>query len=218
MKRTTMVGLCVTGALAIFSVAATSASAALPEYSGPFPKPITSKSGPIVIETVSGVKATCTRGTNTGEITGPKTGTVTLRLVGCEVLNVLKCNSPGAAPGEIVSSQLSSTLGYINKTKREVGVDLEAPAGTTAEFECGTNHVVVSGSIIGKITPVNRKVKAGSPFILKFTQTGGKQNPSKFEGGPTDVPMGSINGGPPEEAGVSARIEITLAEAAEIKG
>ena len=213
MKRIRFFGLCVTAALAL-SVGAAPASAALPEYRGPFPKPFSSKSGVVVVETASGLRATCTSGTNIGEVTGPKTATLTLRLTGCEAYN-FKCNSPGAAPGEIVSNQLSSTLGYINKRKKQVGADLQSASGTTTEFECGPAHVVVTGSIIGRITPINKKVTA---FILEFTQAHGKQKPSKFEGGPTDVPMGSVNGGTPEEAGVAAKVEITLAEAAEIKG
>jgi len=216
MKLIRIVGLCLVAVFAMSAVVAASASAALPEFSGPFPKPFKSKSGAVLIETASRVKARCKAGTNVGEVTGPKTDVVTLRLTGCEA-DGFKCSTKGATEGEIVSSPLSSTLGYINKAKKEVGIALESATGAAAEFTCGPASVVVTGSVIGKITPINKKVKAGKPFILKFTQAKGKQKPTKLEGGPVDVPMGSVDGGAPVEAGVSARVEITLSELAEIK-
>jgi hypothetical protein len=217
MMRFRIVGLCLMTAIGISATVSASASAALPEFSGPFPKSVTSKSGIAIIETVGGARASCQAGTNTGEITGPKTGTATLKLTGCVVLS-FKCTSPGAAEGEIVSNPLSITLGYINKAKLEVGVSLEsATGGPFAEFKCGPVNVTETGSLIGKITPVNKIVKAGKPLKLKFAQRKGKQKPNKFEGGPIDVLMASVDGAPPEEAGVSTKVELTLTEAGEIK-
>ena len=92
-----------------------------------------------------------------------------------------------------------------------------ATGGPLAEVMCGPVHVVETGSIIGRVTPVNKKVLAGKSFRLKFTQAKGKQKPTKFEGGPTDVLMIATGGGAPEEAGVSAKAELTFAEAAQIK-
>jgi len=217
MKRFRMVSLCLAAMIAVPAVVSASASAALPEFSGPFPKPFKVKSGAFIVETVNRVKASCKAGTNAGEMTGPQTGRATLKLTGCEVSG-FKCSSAGAAPGEIVSNLLSATLGYINKAKKEVGISLEsATGGTVAEFTCGSVRVTETGSVIGKVTPINKKVKAGKPFTLKFTQTRGKQKPTKFEGGPTDVLMASVNGGKPEEAGVSAKGELTFTEVGEIK-
>src|ERR1700674_43966 len=68
MKGTRIVAVCVLAALTTCAAGTAPASAALPEYSGPFPKSVKSKSGPVVVETVSGLKATCTSGTNAGEV------------------------------------------------------------------------------------------------------------------------------------------------------
>ena len=55
-------------------------------------------------------------------------------------------------------------------------------------------------------------------FKLKFAEAKGKQKPTKFEGGPTDVLMiATAAGGAPEEAGVSAKAELTFAEPTQIK-
>jgi hypothetical protein len=214
MKRFRMVGLCLIVVIGIPAVISSSASAALPEVSGPFPKPFKSKSGIITVETIHGTKASCKAGTNTGEITGAKTGTVTLKATGCEAVG-LKCTSEGAGEGEIVSKPLSARLGYINKAKKEVGISLEsATGGLFVEFKCGPVKVTESGSVISKITPVNKNVKT---FKLLFTQIKGKQKPNKFEGGPIDVLMTSVAGGPPEEAGVAAKVEVTFPQAVDIK-
>jgi hypothetical protein len=216
MKRLSAVALCLMAAIA-FPMAAT-ASASLPEFSGPFPKPFLGKSGVVNVETVGKTKATCTGGTNDGEATGPKTGTTTLRLTGCEALG-FKCATEGAAAGEIVSNVLSTTLGYIDQATKEVGIAAEAASGgSIAEFKCGAISVTESGSVIGRLTPVDKKVKAGKPFRLKLRQAKGKQKPRAFEGGPTDVLMVSTAGLPPEEAGVSNTVEIRFGETVELKG
>jgi hypothetical protein len=216
MTRIRVVGLCLFAAFAIAAVASASASAALPEFGGPFPKPFTSKSKKSTFETVKGTKVTCTVDTNAGEITGPKTGTVTVRFTGCRSSG-LPCQSKGAAPEEIVTNVLSMTLGYISKAKKEVGIDLSSPTGAPlVEFECAGFPVQIRGSVIGRITPVNKKVTPPKPFLLKFAQTGGKQKITKFEAGPISVLEGSF-GGPFEEVGFASTDELTFAEVVEIK-
>jgi hypothetical protein len=215
MKRFSAIGLCLIAAIVIPTAA--TASASLPEFSGPFPKPFKATSGVVHVETVGHTKAICKAGTNVGEATGPKTGTATLRLTGCEALGLV-CTTEGAAAGEIVSNPLTTTLGYIDQAKKEVGLSTEAASGgTISEFKCGGISVKESGSIIGRITPVDKQVKAGEPFKLKLKQAKGKQKPSAFEGGPTDVLMVSVATVPPEEAGVSDNIDVTFSEAGEIK-
>lgn len=216
MKRMSIAGLSLLAALAIGAAATASASAALPEFSGPFPKAFSGKGGTVAIETVGKVKATCTGSTTTGEVTGAKQGKTTLTLTGCGAAG-LTCASKGAKEGEIVSNVLNVTLGYINKALKEVGVDLKPAKGPITTFTCGPATIVVTGSVIGRITPVNKKVNAGKPFTLTFKQAKGKQKPNKLEGGPIDVPMGSIQGGTPEEAGIATKAKLTLTEAAEIK-
>jgi hypothetical protein len=218
MKLLKVVRLGLAAGITVPLVLSASASASLPEFSGPFPKAFKTKTGAITIETVNKVKARCKAGTGEGEVTGPTSGKLTARFTGCEVLNFL-CTSKGAAPGEIVANPLSVTLGYINSAKKEVGLAEEAAtSGPLAEAMCGPVHVVETGSLIGRITPLNRKVLAGRPVKVKFAQAKGKQKPTKLEGGPIDVLMISTSGGAPEEAGVAAKAELTFAETVEING
>ena len=76
---------------------------------------------------------------------------------------------------------------------------------------------MVTGSVIEKITPVNKLVKPPAGFNLKFTQAKGKQKPPKFELGPVDVLETSINGGPIEESGLMSTDLLTFAAPLEIK-
>jgi antitoxin (DNA-binding transcriptional repressor) of toxin-antitoxin stability system len=217
MKRLRSVAFCSVAALAVSAVVAGSASAALPEFSGPFPKPLKSKGGKALIET-AGVKLTCTALTDVGEVLGAKNGKVVVRLTGCSA-DGFTCTTPGAAEGEMVTSELSTTLGYINKEKREVGIALAAVSPTPfEEFECAGLKIVVEGSVIGKLTPINKRVKPTSHFTLKFTQKKSVQTPRKLEGEPVDVLEGHLAGEPLMlAAGLKAKDEITLVETGEIK-
>lgn len=217
MTRRIRAGLCLVTVFAVCAAVAASASAALPEFTGPFPKTFTSKSKASVLETVGKTKVKCTADTNAGEITGPKSDLVTVRFTGCVALK-FQCGTPGAAPGEIVTGVLTSMLGYINIEKKEVGIDLSNPAGALiTEFFCGGNlRVVVRGSVIGRVTPVNKIVKPPQHFTLKLGQAKGKQKITKFQGEPVDVLESSVNGGPFEESGLNSTDELTLSEPAVI--
>jgi hypothetical protein len=212
MTRLRTLGLCCIVVLALSAGLTASASAALPEFTGPFPTPFTSKSGKTTLETVKKATITCLADKGSGEVTGPKTGTTKITFTGCEFVTIgLACNTPGVPPGEIVTAPLVMTLGYINGPKKEAGIDLStATGGPLMEFTCGGLRVVVDGSVIGKITPVNKVVKPPSHFTIKFTQAGGKQKPAKFEGGPTDV-LSTSFGGPFAESGLSSTEELSFA-------
>lgn len=211
MKRIRTLGLCCMTALVLSAGAAASASAALPEFVGPFPTPFTSKSGKTTLETVKKATITCTADTGNGEVTGPKTGVTTITFTGCEFATLgIVCNSTGVPPGDIVTATLVMTLGYINGPKKEAGIDLStATGGPLMEFSCAGLRVLVDGSVIGRITPVNKVVKPPSHFTLKFTQAAGKQKPTKFEAGPTDV-LSTSFGGPFAESGLSSTDEISF--------
>jgi hypothetical protein len=113
----------------------------------------------------------------------------------------LSCNTVGVPPGEIVTTSLLMTLGYINEPKKEAGIDLStATGGPLMEFVCGGLRVIVDGSVIGKLTPVNKPVNPPGHFVLKFAQSAGKQKPTHFEGGPVDV-LSTSFGGPFAESG-----------------
>lgn len=212
MKRMSVVGLCLLAMFATSAATAVSASAALPEFSAPFSKTFTSTSKTSVLETVGGVAVKCSASTNTGEITGPQTGSMSIVFTGCK-LGKVPCNTPGAVPGVIATASLSMKVGYINKAKKEVGIDLVEGSGAPfLTYGCGpVLRGVVIGSVIGKITPTNKLVTPSETFILKFTQTVGVQKPVKLEGAPIDVLETSF-GGPFEQTGLSSTDRILFGE------
>ncbi len=211
MKRL-RAGLAFAAVLAVGASGAVSASAALPEFSGPFGKTFTSKSGPSRLRAVGGKRVLCAADTNVGEVSGPKTGVVTVTFTGCAMKKV-PCNSPGASAGEIVSPTFAMKVGYINKSKKTVGIDLTEPGGATfLLFSCAPGtRVAVIGSVIGRITPVNQLVTPSATFTLSFIQIGGIQKVQKLEGEPVDTLETSFNG-PFETAGFGSQDQILFGE------
>lgn len=212
MKRMSVAGLCLLVMAATSAGTAVSASAALPEFSAPFSKTFTSTSKTSVLETVGGVAVTCTADTNSGEITGPQTGSMSIVFTGCK-LGKVPCNTPGAAPGVIATATLSMKMNYINKAKKEVGIDLlEAAGAPFLSYGCGpVLRGTVIGSVIGRITPINKLVTPPEKFILKFAQAIGVQKPVKLEGAPVDVLETSF-GGPFEQTGLASTDLILFGE------
>lgn len=152
-------------------------------------KKFTSFAGPVTLETVGGVKIACSSGTVNGEYTGAKTVSATLSVLGCvEVLTTKLCQTNPAKSGEIEATGLEGELGFIvGGTKPKVGLQLKLP--TPLAFECRTgvelpSPKVLEGSFIGQIGPINRMRET---FKAKYTATGGKQVPEKFEEGPLSV-------------------------------
>jgi hypothetical protein len=197
--------------VALSATATATASAALPEFVGPIPVPFTAKSGVTTLETVKKAQIRCASDTAAGEVTGPKTGSTTITLSGCEFVTIgFPCNTPGLPPGEIVTTTLIMTLGYINEPKHEAGVDLAtATGGPLIEATCGPLRMIVDGSVIGKITPVNKVIAPPGHFTLRFSQALGKQKPTHFEGGPIDV-LSTSFGGPFAESGLSSSDSISF--------
>jgi hypothetical protein len=192
-------------------------ASALPEFSAPFSKPFTSTSKKSTLETISGQKLVCKADTNVGEVTGPVTGTIAITFSGCAQGKVA-CNTLGMPPGEIATSPLTFTMGYINKPKKQVGLDLvPLPGSSFMEFVCGPAvRGIVRGSVIGRIAPVNFKVKPPKYFELHFTQSKGVQKVTKLEASPVDTLETSF-GGPFEESGLASTDKITFLEEVEIK-
>ena len=78
--------------------------------------------------------------------------------------------------------------------------------------------VNVRGSIIGRITPVNKNVlPPKGHFVVKWAQIKGHEKVTHFEGGPLDFPEASVNGGPIEAAGLTATDTLAFAAPEEIK-
>ena len=219
MRRMGAVGIMLLCALVSGAIAASSAFA-LPEFAGPFPKPFTSvMKGNSIGETSGGVPMKCKGGSINGEITGPGGGTATLRSSGCTGLAKSTCATVGAT--EVVSSPLTATLGYVNKAKKEVGLDLAAVSGPFTDFLCanatGVLTAEVTGSLIGKFTRVNKLVTPPGTFKLVFKETSGVQLIQSFEGAPKDTLLASLDGLPPEGAGFAGSATVTFSVPAEVK-
>ncbi len=176
--------------------------------------------GATTLETASGAKLTCGKGTGSGEYSGTQASTMTLKLIGCKYSSgKLSCHSAGAAAGEIVTSPLTGKLGFVtdheieNRLVLTVGIDFTAqPALLTAE--CGTHKLSVGGSVIGVLTPVETMTKS---FVLQFTQASGAQQPESFDEEPKDTLSLSFDGGSAEGAGLSAKVKLANEEKLSIK-
>jgi hypothetical protein len=95
--------------------------------------------------TVVGV-VQCKSGKSAGEITGPKTSTVTVEFKTCSSEGK-KCTSSGQKAGTIKTALLKATLGNISGG---VGSDVESVSGgPSAEFDCEGLKIVTNGSVIG---------------------------------------------------------------------
>jgi hypothetical protein len=218
MKRFRIVGLCLMAVFAFSAIAASAASAALPEWLGTFPTPFTSHGGEAILKVGTVSKVKCASTTNTGSITGPKLGTVLVNFTGCKLSGSFPCNSPGAGTEEIMTFTLDMTLGYITKSTKDVGVALKGLGGAEknllAEFECNDEGALlparVKGSVIGLITPIGVSTLT---FTLNFAEnaTTKKQAVEKLEGEAKDVLEASLNRGVFEE-GVEIALDEILTE------
>jgi len=160
-------------------------------YPGAIKNHFTSSEGKSRFETVGKLKIICTADTDTGEYTGPKTDVETIVFTGCTYAALgTKGSCENSGPGAITTNLLTSTLGFIKKPAvTSVGVSLEGPGGIFAEFTCGPFRVVISGSVIARITPIS---KMTLKFKEKFAATVGKQKPENFEGEPKDTLLCNI--------------------------
>jgi hypothetical protein len=173
----------------------------------------------MTLETVGKAKMTCEAGTNQGEVAGPTTALVTITLTGCttgEGPGAGTCRNTSA--GTVVTNRLSGTLGYLNRNRTAVGLDLSNPTGgPLVSLACGEDTtVVVSGLLIGRSTPINKTIAPGEHMTLKFAQKEGHQAIKRLLGGPRDVPMTKVLFGPLEESGISFTDLLTFAAPIEI--
>jgi hypothetical protein len=145
------------------------------------------------------ISVECESEHNSGEAAGAKeVKNVAVVFRGCKVLGSIPCSN--ALEGEIRVNTLKGTLGYINKSKKEVGVLLQpfVKHGEFTKFNCGSSIATVVGEgnekegcayplpacggdgIISPITPVNTMTSA---FTQTYTMNEKFENiPSKLEG------------------------------------
>jgi hypothetical protein len=188
MQRIKIVGLTVIAVLATSAVAAGSASATLPEFSGG--EVFAISGGAVKLEAASStaLKVTCKSQSGLGHTHPPQQVEMEVRFQKCAGPLRTTCTSLGQSPGEILYFA-GGYLGYINKAKHQVGVDfLGAEPGVGfipvfAEFLCAnkTEDFVAGagGSVVGRFTPINKSV---STLKLTLKQALGKETPESLEG------------------------------------
>ena len=162
------------------------------------------ETGNAVFETANGTQISCKGEADVGEYLGESEDHETVTFTGCEAFGS-KCNSEGAATGEIRTAQLRSLYGFISRPKA-IGVSLEPLSGSVfAEFSCGPAPTVLRGSVIVKAgSIVSGKFKSSTNKMLnKLLLELGSEAPEKFEGEPPDVLEGSTAGSSFEKAALT---------------
>jgi hypothetical protein len=211
MKR--MLGLsrlCVAllSVIAICAIATASASAALPEFAGPFVNKFTFTSKPVLLEleTKAG-KMECGEAVGNGEIVAAKELKVAKITYDKCTSPFGECKTPGQAAGVVVTGELVGILGYLNKTEKLVGLDLDPKTQPFANVTCGVVTFEVKGDVIGRfINALNTKTKI---YELKYEQAEGKQKWQKLEGGNKSI-LETLKGGLAEALATGLATELTL--------
>ena len=182
----------------------------------------TSAGAKSTLEGVGGAKVLCKKSSGAGEYTGAKSLTEQITFTGCSLASSkASCQSSGAAAGEIKTSSLAGTLGFIEDQSGpsdellvSVGVDLSNATALVAG-ECAglTEGLKVTGSVIGTIGKLNRMSKG---LMLTDTQSSGKQSPEAFEEEANDTLSATLGSGS-EQAGLASKQKITNEEKLEVK-
>jgi len=225
MKRIRIMGLCLVAAFALSAVVA-SVAAAEPEFltktvvAEGVSIPIKGTLGAAFPEGKSGSKITCTGGTATGEITGPRTSKNNVTtFTGCET-GGLKCES-GATEGVIVTKPLEAKLNGITSTLpgERLFSESEGRGGKLAEFSCagGSIAVLVKGSLIGSLAgAAGSNAETGkllATSTLTFAEAAGLQKYTSFAEGPEkgekEQLESSVGGKPFELSGQSVTVKLT---------
>lgn len=211
--------------LVVSAVGIASASAALPEFGGPFPTHFVAKQlGSGKLETIKGRTVECSGGSALGFINSAKDLLVNgIIYTGCagQGFGQGKCQS-GSTEGEIKTNPLLGLLGYIKLAPNQVGILFEPDNSPDfASFNCktliGTETLLVKGTVICPLSPINEVTEK---YHLVCNQTAGIQNPLSFEGaGTTDTLMTEGKGPEPfafEQSAVQALSDILTLSLTEI--
>ncbi len=158
--------------VALATLGAATASAALPEFAGNVAgNRFTGQGGQLHISDVGSIY-TCEKSVISGEVSGPKqVSHVKLTVQGCNTY--FSCKS-------WTSQELKGTLGYIY-TNNTVGLLLEPVSGPFVE--CGSKlfpYPKMTGSVIGREEGLLNHL--GTNFSLNYSGLHGEQLPQKFAG------------------------------------
>jgi hypothetical protein len=169
--------------------------------------------GATTLETVGGAKLTCTGVSGAGSYAAvTRIVGLMLHFTGCEQAGV-KCSSSGSGAGEIASPALEGLLGIESKAKKKLALEV-SPAdksGPLLQYACGANTTSVSGAVLVPVA-AGKMAASGS---LKFSASKGKQKPEALEGASKTVLEAAVNGGTPEQVGLTSKITLTNEETLE---
>ena len=161
----------------------------------------------VVLETVRGTRITCTGEVGVGEFLGlTQVRHVVFAFTGCEMPSAkVACASSGAAAGEVVTQPLEGSLGVIalgaTAATNKIGLAFR-PAGTSGtvmSFACAGSALVIKGAVVAP-GAADKMLTANA---WKAVESKGKQKPESFLGQPPAVLEASLNGGTPEQVGLS---------------
>lgn len=143
---------------------------------------------------------TCGEVAAAGDFTASKTvGDVTIVFKECATKQT-SCQST-AHEGEIVTSTLDGELGTVatagKHSKHVPGLSLAAalPGAPFAEFTCGSESVVITGSVLTSVDGNQMK----KVEVISYGGTAGQQDFERFLEGPLDILETSIDGAPAEQ-------------------
>jgi hypothetical protein len=165
--------------LVLSALAASSASAALPEFIPRKGVKFTSSKGTLLIQKEGVPYANCPNGSITGEIVGAKEIRAHLKYEYGETCGLF-CENLRPT---FESRELKGTLGYITKAKREVGIHFAPVEEPFAKCEHAGYFGTLTGSFVSQIEGVNKR-RTG-PFELTLSTTplrleGEEKTPSLF--------------------------------------
>jgi hypothetical protein len=192
LRNIKVMGLALVAMLLFSGIAAASASARQPHTEG-FPVNLTGTSGAGKLETIKDEKGlvrtfSCTGDTTSAEINSETSlKGVQFIFTGCTATGPFgenaPCKSAGAGENEIRAEPLKGELIYLVANSSRAGMDFKPEAGETfASFTCVglfgiTEHLTVTGSVVGELTPVN---VLSNKFELILKQTKGRQEPEEY--------------------------------------
>ncbi len=208
--------LTLTVILAIAAITAATASAEI----GFLPTTtFTGKGGAKVDVSLAGTEIACKANTVLGgTMTNDKEGKIeSIHFSGCKALGVFEANSLNDTAGIILVTNLTYTLCFINKSTLDMGIVLHFPAaGVHVEIPAAKTLSLITGSLIGLITPDAKRAKV---FTIKFgkSATTKDQEFTKCEGGKTEVLLTETNESKkPEEGALVLEEELTTAVETEL--
>ncbi len=196
MRPIRIVVLSLVAVFALCAVAAPGASAKEILFELPagqsYPVLFLSKASPTLFETEGGTRFQCTAVTKHGHIENAHLGTIGITFTGCstKIVITLKCQTPGAAKGEIVIPNGSFHLGleHTGTSSTTPALLFLLPEQSNGEhkftFECGGTSIELTGEGVGLLEVLGggRPISGQqySTALVSFKQSGGKQNSTSF--------------------------------------